>query len=69
MKELFDICVEIIKYLAQQTGTTYEEMNIWLFVIIHPAITLILFFRCVYLKYKLRSRFSFIRKMKKMTKK
>jgi len=53
MKELFDICVEIIKYLAQLTGTTYEEMNIWLFVIIHPAITLIYFLRCLYLKRKL----------------
>jgi hypothetical protein len=47
MKELFDYCVDIIKYIAQITGLTYEEVNIYLFVIIHPLITLILLILCI----------------------
>lgn len=40
--KLFDICVDILKYIASATGTTYKEANIWIFVIIHPLITLTL---------------------------
>jgi len=40
MEELFDICVEIMKYLSYKTGFTYKEINIIIFVIIHPLITL-----------------------------
>ncbi len=42
MNELFDICVTIIQTLADVCGISYEAMNIWLFVIIHPILTLIL---------------------------
>lgn len=40
MEKLFDICVEIMKYLSLETGFTYKEINIIIFVIIHPLITL-----------------------------
>ena len=42
MNELFYVCVDLLKRLAAITGMTYEEVNIWVFVIIHPLITLIL---------------------------
>lgn len=29
--------------MSAAMGITYEELNVWLFVIIHPLITLILF--------------------------
>lgn len=41
MKELFDICVGILNWIAGVFDLSYEEANIWLFVIIHPAITAI----------------------------
>ncbi len=57
MNELFDICVNILNWIADTTGLTYKEANIWIFVIIHPIITLI--FICLtimmYIKYKLKT--------------
>ena len=43
MHELFDICVEILYWIADITGLTYKQANIWIFVIIHPIITMALF--------------------------
>ena len=44
MHELFDICVGILYSISDITGLTYQEANIWIFVIIHPLITLSLLF-------------------------
>jgi len=54
MEELFDICVEIMKYLSAQTGWTYKEINIIIFVIIQPLVTLYFYFKCFYLQNRLR---------------
>ena len=43
MNEFFNLCVHILKVSADFCGMTYQEINIWLFVIIHPLITLALF--------------------------
>ena len=40
---LFWICVDIMKWLCGVTGISYEALNIWLFVIIQPAM-IVLFF-------------------------
>lgn len=40
--DLFYICVQILKDISTYTGLTYEEANIWIFVIIHPLITAVL---------------------------
>jgi hypothetical protein len=53
MNELFQICVDIIKWIANSLGITYEQANIWIFVIIGPLIYLILFLRINYLNNKL----------------
>ena len=53
MEKLFDICVEIMKYLSAQTGFTYKEINILIFVIAQPAVTLYYIIRCSLLKYNL----------------
>jgi len=42
MNTLFYWCVELLRIVAPYLGMTYEEINIWLFVVIHPAITLLL---------------------------
>jgi len=47
MHELFDICVDILYWIAGVTGWTYKEANIWIFVIIHPAITLLLLIHAI----------------------
>lgn len=56
MHELFDICVDILYWTAEITGLTYKEANIWIFVIIHPLITLFLFMMVLRLKSRLKSK-------------
>lgn len=56
MHELFDICVDIIYWIAGVTGWTYKEANIWIFVIIHPLLTLWLLIRTIILKKRLQKR-------------
>ena len=54
MQELFQICVDILRWIASETGITYEEANIWIFVIIHPLLTLWLLIRTIVLKKRLQ---------------
>ena len=53
MHELFDICVEILYWIADITGLTYKQANIWIFVIIHPIITMALFIGMVWQRKKI----------------
>ena len=53
MNELFDICVEILYWIADITGLTYKQANIWIFVIIHPIITIALFIIVVWQRKKI----------------
>jgi hypothetical protein len=39
---IFDKCVELLVFLANQLGVTYEAINVWIFVIIWPIFTLAL---------------------------
>jgi hypothetical protein len=38
MHELFDLCVDILNWIAEICGITYKEANIWIFVIIEPIV-------------------------------
>tara|TARA_B100000787_G_C16127911_1_gene265899 strand:- start:527 stop:793 length:267 start_codon:yes stop_codon:yes gene_type:complete len=60
---VFRLCVVFLVDLADFLGVSYEEINIWIFVIIWPVLTLmgiiwiaILKFRIRKLKYKLRAK-------------
>ena len=57
MNELFDLCVAILYCISDFTGLTYKEANIWIFVVIHPLITV----SSIYYIFKLR------RKLDKLT--
>jgi len=50
MDTIFWICVKIMQVVSSKLGITYQELNVILFVILHPALTLILFFK--YKQYK-----------------
>ena len=39
MQFVFDWCVGFLVWWANAWGITYEELNVWLFVIIHPLVT------------------------------
>lgn len=43
MDQIFDWCVNVLVYGAGIFGITYKEINVWVFVIIWPILTVILF--------------------------
>jgi len=45
MALIFDWCVNAMVWLAPHLSLTYEELNVWLFVVLHPLITLTLLAR------------------------
>jgi hypothetical protein len=42
MNAIFDLCVAILVTLAERFSMTYQEVNVWIFVILWPILTLIL---------------------------
>jgi len=42
MDQIFDWCVEVLVYWANIFGITYKEINVWVFVIIWPVLTMAL---------------------------
>ena len=51
---LFKMCVILFVDLADLLGLTYEEINIYIFVIIWPCLTLYQTIRIMWLQRKLR---------------
>ena len=56
MNRVFKWCVQILEDLAGWAGMTYEEVNIWIFVIIDPVGFLILLY-IIYRQHKLLANF------------
>jgi len=42
MDSIFDWCVDLLVYWAGVLGMTYKEINVWVFVIIWPIVTIVL---------------------------
>ena len=42
MNKTFKYCVKLLQDLAARLHMTYEEINIWIFVIIEPVVFFIL---------------------------
>lgn len=42
MEQIFDWCVSVLVYWSGIFGITYKEINVWVFVIIWPILTVIL---------------------------
>ena len=52
VSEIFTACVQFMYFVCGLTGISYEALNIWLFIIIQPA--LILAFFLLWLRERLR---------------
>ncbi|HUH74109.1 MAG TPA: hypothetical protein VLZ75_06835 [Chitinophagales bacterium] len=50
MEMIFWACVKIMQVMSSILGITYQQLNVILFVVLHPAITILLFVK--YRKYK-----------------
>ena len=51
----FNFCVRLLYDIGGLLGITYEEINVWLFVVIWPIASLILFAEVIRLRLKLSS--------------
>ena len=49
----FDFCVQLLFDIADLIGISYEEINVWLFCIIWPILSLIMFAEIIRLRLKL----------------
>ncbi len=54
--QTFNFCVYLLYDLAHILGITYEEINVWIFCVIWPVASLILFAEVIRLRLKLTSR-------------
>ncbi|MBW6536857.1 MAG: hypothetical protein K0B11_17750 [Mariniphaga sp.] len=54
MNELFNWCVEFLVWLADLVGMTYEEVNIWIFVIIEPLVFVLMLWVIIRQRRKFR---------------
>jgi hypothetical protein len=39
LNRIFDLCVELLVWLAALFGTTYEAINVWIFCVLWPLFT------------------------------
>jgi hypothetical protein len=37
---IFDLCVDLLVWLADKLGMTYQQINVWIFCVLVPAIIL-----------------------------
>ena len=54
INHLFDRCVQLLMDVAPMVGMTYNEINIYLFVILQPALILLFFLTTLYFWRKSR---------------
>ena len=52
----FNFCVYLLYDLAKILGISYEEINVWIFCVIWPVVSLILFAEVIRLRLKITSR-------------
>ena len=53
---VFNICVRLLYDVAGILDISYEEINVWIFVVIWPFLSLIMFGEIIRLRLKLMSK-------------
>ena len=54
MNEVFDQSVRLLQIASEKLGMTYQELNIWIFLIIEPIVFVILVIKIYLLTKKLK---------------
>lgn len=52
----FNFCVKLLFDVADIIGISYEEINVWIFCVIWPILTLIMFGEIMRLRLKIDSK-------------
>ena len=55
MNEVFDQSVRLLQLVSEQLGMTYQELNVWIFLIIEPIVFTILLIKIYLLTNKLKN--------------
>ena len=55
MNEVFDQSVRLLQLVSEQLGMTYQELNVWIFLIIEPIVFVILLIKIYLLTKKLKN--------------
>ena len=55
MNEVFDQSVRLLQLVSEQLGMTYQELNVWIFLIIEPIVFAILLIKIYLLTNKLKN--------------
>ena len=55
MNEVFDQSVRFLLLASEQLGMTYQELNVWIFLIIEPIVFVILVIKIYLLTNKLNN--------------
>ena len=55
MNEVFDQSVRILQLVSEQLVMTYQEINVWIFLIIEPIVFVILLIKIYMLTKKLKN--------------
>ena len=57
MDRLFWHCVDILNVIASWLGVTYEELNIWVFIVFQPAIIMALTLALIWQQWHFKNEF------------
>lgn len=68
MNELFQWCVDLLVVWGNAIGMTYEEINIWIFVIIEPIVFFVMLIWIIKLKRDKSKMLTFIKPILKYSK-
>jgi len=55
MNKVFDQSVRFLQLASEQLGMTYQELNVWIFLIIEPIVFVILLIKIYELTKKLKN--------------
>ena len=55
MNEVFDQSVRLLQIASELLGITYQELNVWIFLIIEPIVFAILLIKIYLLTNKLKN--------------
>ena len=55
MNKVFDQSVRLLQLISEELGMTYQELNVWIFLIIEPIVFAILLIKIYLLTKKLNN--------------
>ena len=55
MNEVFDQCVRFLQLVSKLLGMTYQELNVWIFLILEAIVFVILVIKIYLLTYKINN--------------